>query len=443
MRMRCYCSLSLLAVSMMVLLAVGEGCARSGKTEAVVTAVNTATPGDFRPHSFDWPQWQGRDRNAVSHETGLLNHWPSEGPPLVWKVQQLGGGYSAPTISGGRIFGMSFRGDDEVVWALDEADGRELWVTRIAPANRSIGYGEGPRCSPTVDGTRLYALGVSGDWVSLDASTGKEQWHKSLTKDFGGHIPAWGYSESPLVDGDKVIATPGGSQATIVALSKSRCEVVWKAQVPEGDGAAYSSVIAGSPNGQREYFQLLQRGVVGIAAGDGKFLWRYDKPANGTANCSTPVYQDNEVFAASGYGTGGGAVKLERDGNEVRAEEVFFTKHMKNHHGGIVLVDGYLYGSNEGVLCCLDFKTGKVMWEDHHPGKGSIAYADGKLYYRNEGGPVFLVDANPQKYVQAGRFDQPERSEHNAWPHPILANGRLYLRDQDLLLCYDIKRHGG
>src|SRR5260370_56127 len=228
-------------------------------------------------------------------------------------------------------------------------------------------------------------------------------------------MSGWGYSESPLVDGSKVLATPGGKKATLVALDKKTGETIWTAQVPQGDGAGYASIIAADVDGQRQYIQFLGGGVVGIAAADGKFLWRYNKPHNGTANCSTPIHHDNCVFAASSYGTGGGLVKLSRHGTETTAEEVYFTKHMKNHHGGMVLVDGYLYGSDEGLLTCLDFKTGKVMWEDRRPGKGSIAYADGHLYYRNEGGPIVLVEANPNKYGEQGRFLQPHRTVARAW----------------------------
>jgi prepilin-type processing-associated H-X9-DG protein len=404
-------------------------------------AAYAADQDAHRARPYDWPQWQGPDRTGVSHEKGLLTAWPKDGPPLLWKAESLGGGYTTPSIAAGRIFGMSFRGDDEVAWALDEATGRELWSTRIAEADRNIGYGEGPRCTPTTDEDLVYVLGVSGDLVCLEAATGKERWHKNLTQDFGGGVPSWGYSESPLIDGQKVVATPGGRGATLVALDKKTGETLWKSQVPQGDGAGYSSVIAADVAGQREYIQFLARGVVGVSAEDGKFLWRYNKPANGTANCSTPIYHDDCVFAASGYGTGGGLARLGADGNGVKAEQVYFTQHMKNHHGGMVLVDGYLYGSNEGLLSCLDFKTGKVMWEDRHPGKGSIAYADGHLVYRNEGGRVVWIEANPQKYVEISQFEQPKRSGSSAWSHPVIANGRLYLRDQGLLLCYDLKKH--
>jgi outer membrane protein assembly factor BamB len=396
--------------------------------------------GSLFAAQFDWPQWQGADRTARSKETGLLRSWPKEGPPLLWKATNLGGGYSTPSVADGKIFGMGFRGDDEVVWALNEADGKELWCVTIAPANKKVGYNEGPRCTPTVDGDVLYVLGLGSDLICMKVADGKEVWRKSLVKDFKGRAGGWGYSESPLIDGEKLLCTPGGKDATLVALNKKTGDTIWKAQVPQGDNAAYASVIAADlPDGQRQYIQFLGKGVVGVDAADGKFLWRYDKPANGTANCSTAVYHDGYVFAASAYGTGGGLAKLTRDGDSVKAEEVYFTKKMKNHHGGMILLDGCLYGSDEGLLTCLDFKTGEVKWEERKAGKGSIVYADGHLYYRNEGGPIILVEANPKQYVEKGRFNQPERSKKNAWAHPVIANGKLYICDQDLMLCYDVK----
>jgi len=400
--------------------------------------------GENKPRPFDWPQWQGPDRKAISRETGLLKKWPKDGPKLVWKADKLGGGYSAPAVSAGRIFGMSFRGQDEVVWALNEATGNELWATRIAEAKRAPGQQgpEGSRGTPTVDGDVLYALGENGDLVCLETASGKERWHKNLISDFGGTIPRWGYSESPLVDGDKVIVTPGGSDATLVALNKQTGETIWKDQVPEGGGAHYSSVIAADVDGQREYIQFLAKGVVGVSAKDGKMLWHFEQPANPVSNISTPIYSDHYVFAASAYYVGGALAKINSGS---KAEVVYATKKMKNHHGGIVLLDGYLYGANGGngetpALVCLDFKTGKVMWEEKKAGKGSLAYADGCLYYRDENGPMLLIEANPKEYVELSRFTQPERSKAKAWSHPVIANGKLYLRDQNVLFCYDIKQ---
>jgi len=427
----------------------------------------------------DWPQWRGQNRNGKSTDTGLLKEWPNDGPQLAWKIDKLGGGYTAPSIAAGRIFGMGNRGEDEVVWALSEADGKELWVTRLGPAfaQRASQGKEGPACTPTVDGERLYVEGLDGNVACLQVKDGKIIWQISMTEEFGGRVPMWSYRESPLVDGDKVIYTPGGEDAIIVALNKLTGETIWKSKLPDspageseapggsgggrggsggrrggfggGAGAAYASVIAIDFEGQRQYVQLTANTLIGVAASDGKFLWRYDKPANRMGiNCSTPIYYDGMVFASSAYGAGAGLVKLSKDGSgDVKAEEVYSITDMQNHHGGMILLDGYLYGAsggNEGgALVCLDFKTGKVLWDQRDSvgrrAKGSLALADGRLYYRMEDGTMVLIEPNSKQYIERGRFEQPDRSSAPAWPHPVIANGKLYIRDQDVLLCYDVK----
>lgn len=427
------------------------------------TAIATAA------ESFDWPQWQGPDRNGVSKEKGLLKEWPKDGPALAWKVKGLGGGYNSPAIAAGKIFGMSNRGDNEVVWALSEADGKELWVTQVGPAVRQgMRQGiEGPGCTPTVDGERLYVVGMGGELACLQAADGKIVWRKSFTRDFGGRLPTWRFNESPLVDGDKVICTPGGPEATMVALNKLTGETIWKSVMPgaadagggppgggrpgrgPSSGAGYASAIAIDFEGQRQYVQLTARGLIGVAAADGKFLWRYDKPANRMGiNISTPLYHDGQVFAASAYGAGGGLVKLSKDGTGIKAEEVFFTNKMQNHHGGMIILDGCLYGANGGNeggnLVCLDFKTGNVLWDARELGrekapKGSIFLADGRFYYRHETGTMTLLEPSSKEYLERGRFEQPDRSQQPAWAHPVVANGKLYIRDQDVLLVYDVK----
>lgn len=427
----------------------------------------------------DWPQWQGRDRNAVSREQGLLKEWPKEGPPLAWKVGGLGGGDGAPSIAAGTVFGMGSRGEEEVVWALSEKDGKELWRTRLGPAfkQQAVQGKEGPACSPTVDGERLYVLGLAGNLACVQARDGKILWQRSLTTDFGGRAPRWSFRESPLVDGEKIICTPGGTNAMLVALNKLTGETIWKSEVPEAPesgssgpaerpggpggrrggfggpggsgGAAYASAIAVDFGGKRQYVQLTAKGLVGVAASDGKFLWRYDAPANRMGiNCSTPLYHEGQVFAASAYGAGGGAVKLSKaDDGGIRAEEVWFSRKMQNHHGGVILLDGYLYGANGGneggFLVCLDFKTGNVQWDGRDDAgrrapKGSIALADGRLYYRTEKGTILLIEPSPKEYLERGRFEQPERTTLPAWSHPVIANGKLYVRDQEVLFCYDI-----
>jgi outer membrane protein assembly factor BamB len=441
---------------------------------ACACLLTIAAQSPSRAADFDWPQWQGPNRDAVSHETGLLQEWPEAGPPLAWRITGLGGGYSAPSVASGRIFGMSNRDGDEFVWSLSETDGRELWATRLGAAlTEGMPQGsEGSGCTPTVDEDRLYVLGLSGDLACLQVNDGSILWRRSLTNDFGGVIPTWRYNESPLVDGDKVVCTPGGTDATLVALNKLTGELIWKTEVPDPSGAnaegrgggrggrpgfrdsaaSYSSAIAIDFEGQRQYVQFLSKTLVGVAASDGRLLWRYDRAANGAGiNCSTPIYQDGKVFAASAYNNGGGLVKLSKDGNGVKAEEVWFSKNMENHHGGMLVIDGALYGSNGGngggYLVCLDFQTGDVLWNERDPDKrrvtkGSVALADGRIYYRTEAGPMILVEPNRKEYTERGRFEQPDRTSQPAWAHPVIANGRLYIRDQDLLLCYNVEAPG-
>jgi outer membrane protein assembly factor BamB len=558
---------------------------------------------------------------------------------------------------------MANRGEDEVVWALSETDGKELWVTRLGPAfKQQVPQSkEGPSCTPAVDGERLYVEGMGGDVACLQVKDGKVIWQYSLTRDGGGRVPMWSYRESPLVDGDKVIITPGAPDAMLVALDKLTGKTVWKTQMPAdtgssaggpsggpgapggpagaggrgpgsatvvtgtkdpglftsehwgmtafstktpngkyiaklyfaetyegitgsgqrvfsfnvqghefkdfdvwaktggrnraytetvpvevttgefridftrqvenpavkaievipqteaangavssaairikagasapftdssgqvwkpdegfeggmtsqvgggfggapggfgrgpggpggfgglgGPGPAYASVIPIDFDGQRQYVQFTARALIGVAASDGKFLWRYDKPANGMGlNCSTPIYHDGNVFAASAYGAGGGLVKLTKDANGgVKAEEVYATRKMQNHHGGMILLDGSLYGANGGneggYMVCLDFKTGNVLWDgrddaEKRAPKGSVAFADGRLYYRTEKGTVLLIEPSPKEYLERGRFEQPDRTRLPAWAHPVIANGKLYVRDQDVLFCYDVK----
>jgi outer membrane protein assembly factor BamB len=393
----------------------------------------------------DWPGWRGADRSGVSPETGLLKEWSGGGPKLVWKATDLGGGYSTPSVAAGHIFLMGNKGtDDEFVEALAVKDGARVWSTHVGkvgnPGQRPSHPGS--RSTPTVDGDLVYALGSDGDVVCLETATGKERWHKNLRTDFGGKPGSWAYAESPLIDGDGLVCTPGGPLAALAALNKKTGEVIWKAEVPGGAAAAYSSAVVAEAGGVKQYVQFLGNGLVGVAAKDGKLLWHYDKLVGNTI-CPTPIFHDGYVFAsAGGNGSklGCALLKLTPDGAGVTAQEVYNNRLLANHHGGVVLVGDSLYGTVNSGLVCLDFKTGAVKWQNRSVGKGSVAAADGRLYVRGEDtGDVALVEASPAGYKELGRLTQPDRSKEKDWPHPVIADGRLYLRDENVLLCYDVK----
>ena len=375
------------------------------------SALQVGGAEDLAPPQQDpWPQWRGPNRDAISPETGLLHTWPEGGPRLLWKADGLGIGFSTPSLTRRAIYVMGNRDEGEWIFALDPRDeGRLVWKYRVGEVRHGGSGYPGPRSTPTCDGDRVYALGINGDLVCLSAARGQLLWQRNLVDDFGGRVPNWGYSESVLIDGPTLICTPGGDEATIVALDKYSGELVWKSAF--GDGAGYASVIRAELPPEPQYVQFTARGVVGVAARDGRLLWRYDAPANGTANCSTPLWSGQSVFAASGYGTGGGRVEIAGAGSTASADEAFFTNQMKNHHGGIVVVDGFLYGSNDpGLLTCLDFETGEVQWRDRACGKCSVAFADGMIFARSQEGTVSLVEATPEEFRLRGQFEQPDRS---------------------------------
>jgi outer membrane protein assembly factor BamB len=388
----------------------------------------------------DWPQWRGPQRNGVSHETGLLKEWSKDGPRLLWKAADIGNGYSTPSVAAGRIYLLSNRGNDEFAVILDEKSGKQLRSIPIGKVGKNFGpQYPGSRSTPTVDGENIYCLSSGGDLVCLDCKSGEERWRKNFRKDFGGRAGSWAYSESPLVDGDVLVCTPGGKEATLVALNKKTGEVIWKSAVPGGDDAAYASIIIAPTPAGKEYVQFLQKGVVGVDAATGKFLWRYTKSSERSpANIPTPVFNDGYIFTSTGM-TGAGLTQLTADKDKVSAKEVYFSKQLKNPLGGVVLVGKHLYGTTGEALFCADFATGEIMWQNPSVGKGALCSADGNLYVRGEKGDVALVEATPEGYREKGRFSQPERSDKPAWPYPIIANGRLYLRDQERLFSYDVK----
>jgi outer membrane protein assembly factor BamB len=390
----------------------------------------------------DWPQWRGPNRDGISTETGLLKQWPEGGPALAWKTTGIGAGYSTVSILKGKIYTTGDRGDASYVVALNEADGKELWSSKLGKAG-APGWGgfAGPRATPTVDGEKLYTVDQWGEMVCLATADGKELWRKDYAKDFGASRPEWGFSESPLVDGDQVVITPGGEKGAIVALNKNTGAVLWQTK-DFTDPAHYSSVNLATIAGVKQYVQLTAENLVGIAPKDGKVLWKA-KRKGATAVIPDPVFSDSLVYVTSGYGIGCNLFKITPASGAFSAEQVYANKVMVNHHGGVILLKDFVYGFSEGKgWTCQDLKSGEAKWQEKGKvGKGSLVYADGCFYLRSEEkkGTIALIDASSEGYKELGRFDQPERTDKNSWSHPVVANGKLYIRDQDLLLCYDVK----
>lgn len=395
--------------------------------------------GRARPASNDagdWPQWRGPDRNGISRETGLAKSWPSAGPPSIWSISNLGQGYGALAIKGDRIYVQGVEGRNSVVFCLNRLDGKIVWTAALAEKMEQD-RGSGPRGTPTLDGDRGYALSENGELACLRLQDGTKIWRRNILQDFGGRNPHWLLSESPLIDGNRVIVTPGGPNACIVALDKLSGKQIWASQ-DLSDGAGYSSCIIGEVQGVRAIMTLTDRAGVGVRASDGKLMWRYDKVANRTANVTTPIFHDNSVFYTSAYGTGCALLGLAAQDGAVKAEEIYFSRDMQNHHGGVILHNGYLYGFSSSILTCMEFKTGRVAWKDRSVGKGSLTYADGNLYLLSENNVAGLAEATPDAYREKGRFPIPDQGLPS-WAHPVVCGRRLYLRNQSMLTCYDVK----
>jgi hypothetical protein len=382
----------------------------------------------------DWPQWRGLNRDGRSAERGLLQTWPAGGPPLAWQAKGAGEGYSSFAAADGRLITLGARGDREYVIAFDAASGKQLWATAHG---RRFGNdrGDGPRGTPTVEGDRIYAFGASGDLSVLEASTGKVLWTVNVLQKFGGSNITWGLSESPLVLADRILVNAGGPQSSIVALNKKDGAVLWRSQ---SDEAGYSSAVLHEAGGVREAIFFTGQRALGVDVADGRLLWSYDKVANGTANIATPIVRGNHVFLSSDYGTGAALLELTPGGGSVRAREVYFTKEMRNHHASSVLIGDYLYGFSSAILTAMRFDSGQVAWRDRSVGKGSVVFADGRLYLFSENGVAGLAEAAPDAYREHGRF-QIKTGSLPTWAHPIVSDGKLFLRDQDTIYAYNVR----
>ena len=347
---------------------------------AFLCAAFLASAGLASAGSADWPQWRGPNHDDISPDTGLLKEWPAGGPKMVWEAKGLGAGYSSISIFGDRVYTAGDHGQETFVQALGLADGKPVWSAKLGKGG-PVGEPafDGPRATPTTDGELVFAVSEWGELACFRAHTGTELWSKDYTKDFGGERPFWGYAESPLIDGDKVVVTPGGSQGALVALNKKTGALLWQSKELT-DPAHYSSLIVADLGGVRQYIQLTPASVAGIAAADGKLLWRAPRKGN-VAVIPTPICDDGFVYVTSGYASGCNLFKVSVESGKFSAEKVYANKIMANHHGGVIKVGDYVYGYSEGKgWTCQDFKTGQPKWQEREKfAKGSIAYADGRF----------------------------------------------------------------
>ena len=405
----------------------------------------------------DWPQWRGIDRSGRSPETGLFETWGEDGPELAWIAEGMGSGYASVSVADGMIYTSGNGPESQFAVAVNADDGSVAWKQPVTEGPPKHGY-DGSRTTPTVDGENLYLVSSDGKIVCLRRSDGSLVWSRNFSQWNGKMMSGWGFSESPLVDGDRVICTPGGDQGLVVALDKTTGQEVWTCTLPSGeqasseekslkDGAAYSSAVISHGGGVKQYVQLVGRGLIGVRASDGQLLWHYDRVGNRTANIPTPIVKDDDVFTSTAYGTGSALLRLTGDGQRgVDAKEVYWLegRELQNKHGGMVLVDGYIYcghGNGSGFPICVEMMTGKIAWGPERAegsGETSLVYADGRILYRRADGTLLLTEATPEEFRVIDTF-MPAYQEGKSWAHPVIANGMLYLREQNKLMCYRLK----
>ena len=398
----------------------------------------------------DWPAWRGADHTNRSAEQGLLTDW-STPPKLLWEMQGMGRGFASVSIVGNRLYTTGNTDSAQCVVCVDLDSQKVLWTTPFTEGLPQHDY-DGSRSVPSLSEGRAYVVGSGGNIACVDANSGKLLWKHEFSEWGGRMMSGWGFSEAPLVDGDAVLCTPGGSDAMVVKLNKVTGDLIWKAKTPvfgqkKNDGAGYSSIVPSMAAGVPQYVQLIGRGVIGLDAKTGKFLWGYDKAANDVANIPTPIVDGDFVFTSTGYGAGAALLKIVKSGSGLKAQEVYFlpANDFQNHHGGMILHEGKIYAGNkhnEGFPVCLDMATGKQLWGGKRgPGKGSAAITmyDGHLVFRYQDGTVALIEATPEKYNLKGTFTISDVKDPS-WSHPVISRGKLYLREQDRLLCYDLAK---
>jgi outer membrane protein assembly factor BamB len=396
----------------------------------------------------DWANWRGPNRDGQSTETGLATQWPRAGPRMLWRIDSAGEGYGAPAVAGGRVFLVANVGlADEFVRAFSVEDGKQLWSTRISAVGNPDQAPSYPaaRSTPVLDDGLLYVFSSDGVLVCLDPASGKIRWQKNTRKDFVGEPGKWAYAESPLLDGNRVVVTPGGAQATMLALNKKTGAVIWKTAIPGGEASGYASAVIATAGGKKHYVQFLAKGTVGVDAATGKLLWRYDETSKGPANIPTPLAHGEYIYSTARSLTVGALVKLKPSADGVTAEQVYFERGLPSAIGGVVRHGDFLYGTTGEGLVAAEFATGKIRWKNESVGPASLLAANGHLYLHGEDGDVALVEAAPDAYREKGRFTPPGPPAHprgareKSWAYPVLADGRLYIRDHAVVWCYDVR----
>ena len=388
----------------------------------------------------NWNQFRGPKHDNHAFSTGIAKSWPEGGPKLLWKIEGIGSGYSSVSFYGDKMFTMGDIDNQAYVFCLDRATGKELWKSNIGRGGDGGGRYPGTLGTPACDGETVYAMSQFSDFVALDAKDGKVRWRKNTQSELGGSkMSGWGYAMSPILDGDKILLPIGGEGGTLAAFRKSG-ELLWRSSQIK-DPAAYTSAVPVTVGGVQQYLLLTGNNLVGISPADGKILWGATFPGQ-TAVCSDPVLCGDVIMASCHYNVGAYFYRLSKEGNNFKVFDFEGARtDLISHHGGIVAVGDHFYLLTNNDLACVEAKTGKTVWTNRSVGKGSIVYVDGKLIVRSEkgDGTIALVEATPSGYKELGRFDQPDRSDKNSWAYPVVVDGKLYIRDQNILLCYDLK----
>lgn len=387
-----------------------------------------------------WPRFHGPQGTNESPETGLLRRWPEGGPPLLWTARNIGDGFATVAIADGRIYTAGNRNNQTVITALDTG-GKQLW--QAANGGAWTGSQPGSRGTPTIEGNRLYHESPLGDVVCLDAASGQKIWGLNVLETFGAENITWALAESLLIDGDRLICSPGGPQTAVVALDKRTGQTVWKSPSVDGDRAGYASPMLAVHQGLRMILTMTSKHAIGVNADTGELLWQFKHVTPWDENIFTPIFQDGRVFISTGHRVGSVMLKVNVQGKKASVQEGWRSTDLDNHHGGTILLDGYLYGSLwSSGWACLDWQSGRTRYSSRGVGKGSLTYADGMLYTLGENGQMALVPATPQDHTAVSRFRLPVGGEGPVWAHPVVCGGRLYLRHGDFLYAYDVRRNG-